>query len=103
VDSYYNYNDLLNHEREGVDFRIRWREGVTGLCVMAVHGGEIEPGTSEIAHAIAGDDHAFYSFEGLKPSRNSVLHITSVVFDEPTAITLAKASATVVTIHGCEG
>ena len=101
VDTYYNYNDLSENEVEGVDFRIRWREGTTGYCIMAPHGGEIEPGTSEIADAIAGDDHAFYSFEGMKPSGNSVLHIPSTCFDEPKAVWLAKMSETVITIHGC--
>lgn len=103
MDSYYNYNELCCNEREGVDYRIRWREGITGYCIMAPHGGEIEPGTSQIADSIAGEDHAFYSFEGLKLNGNSVLHISSVSFDEPKALWLAKIAETVITVHGCAG
>ena len=34
------------------------------------HGGGIEPGTSEVADAIAGEEFSFYAFEGLKSSDN---------------------------------
>jgi len=101
VDTYYNYNDLCRNERYGVDYQIKWQNGVTGFCIMAPHGGDIEPGTSEIAKSIAGNDHAFYSFEGMKLSLNAVLHIPSVSFDEPKALWLAQMSKTVITVHGC--
>jgi phage replication-related protein YjqB (UPF0714/DUF867 family) len=101
MDCYSDYNELSRNEREGVDYRIRRRNGTTGFCIMAPHGGEIEPGTSEVADAIAGDEHAFYSFEGLKPTGNEIFHIPSVAFDEPLALLLAKMSQRVITVHGC--
>ena len=57
---------------------------------MAPHGGGIEPGTTEIAEAVAGHEHTFYSFSGVKARGNSVLHITSSRFDEPEGIAIAK-------------
>jgi phage replication-related protein YjqB (UPF0714/DUF867 family) len=53
------------------------------VAVIAPHGGGIEPGTSELATAIAGDDFSLYLFEGLKSAGNGELHITSTNFDEP--------------------
>ena len=98
---YASYLELREAEEEGLDYRVRLRAGSSGIAVMAPHGGEIEPGTSEIAEAVAGRDHAFYSFEGLKPGSNLELHISSTLFDEPRALEAAAASSSVITIHGC--
>lgn len=68
---------------------------------MAPHGGDIEPGTTEIAEAAARPQHAFYSFEGLKPDSNLDLHIASILFDEPEGLRIASGARTVITIHGC--
>jgi phage replication-related protein YjqB (UPF0714/DUF867 family) len=69
-------------------------------AVIAPHGGGIEPGTSELAEAIAGADLSFYAFEGIKTNGNRVLHITSSRFDEPKALALVAASPAVVALHG---
>jgi Poly-gamma-glutamate hydrolase len=70
------------------------------FALVAPHGGGIEPGTSELADAIAGSDLSFYTFEGLKSSGNTDLHITSTRFDEPMCLTLLASSSVVVTLHG---
>jgi phage replication-related protein YjqB (UPF0714/DUF867 family) len=67
---------------------------------MAPHGGKIEPMTAEISEAIAGMDYSFYSFEGLKMDRNSVLHIESHLFDEPQALRAVEEADVVITVHG---
>jgi phage replication-related protein YjqB (UPF0714/DUF867 family) len=54
------------------------------VAIIAPHGGKIEPGTSEIAAAIAGDDYSLYRFQGLRDRPREELHITSAKFDEPT-------------------
>lgn len=73
-------------------------------CIVAApHGGRIEPGTSEIAKAIAGDDLSLYLFEGRKPTGNRDLHITSHRFDEPQGTRLFARSDLVLTIHGVAG
>ena len=99
--TYINFKELRRHEVEDMDYRIRCRQGRTGILVMAPHGGGIEPGTSRIADATAGGEHAFYAFEGLKTGRNSDLHITSRCFDEPAGCRMAADADTVLTIHGC--
>ena len=89
------------NETDGVDYRIRERYGLSGIAVIAIHGGGIEPGTTEIAEALAGERHAFYTFSGLKPSGNACLHITSRHFNEPRGLRLVHHACTVVSIHGC--
>lgn len=70
-------------------------------AVLSIHGGEIEPGTSRIADTIAGSEHTFYALEGIKRSGNAVLHITSTLFDEPTAMEIVCYSEIIITVHGC--
>lgn len=102
-DSYHSFLDLSHHEEEGIDYRILVRSGFPEIAVVAPHGGGIEPGTTEIAEAIAAGEHPFYSFEGLKVSGNGRLHLTSTRFDEPLGMDLMKRAGVVLALHGCEG
>lgn len=88
-------------ETEGTDYRVRMRSGSSGIAIMAIHGGGIEPGTTEIAEAIAGACHSFYTFSGLKKKGNKSLHITSSSFDEPRGLGIAASAFAVLSIHGC--
>lgn len=101
LEGYPSFQQLVDHEVSGRDFIIEWRVGRSGLAVMALHGGGIEPGTSEVARAVSKDAHTFYHFDGLKRKNNASLHITSTRFDEPVAQSLAAQSHKVVTVHGC--
>lgn len=103
MDRYRNFAELSRHEIEGRDYRIRWRSGHTRFAIVAPHGGKIERGTSPLADAIAGSEHTFYAFEGIKPEGNYRLHITSDRFDEPQALRIAGGVRTVITIHGARG
>jgi len=98
--SYRNYKELASREVEDKDYQIRMSLKDEHILVMAPHGGKIEPGTTEIAEAIAGMDYSFYSFEGLKADRNSVLHIESHLFDEPRALEAVEKADVVITVHG---
>lgn len=101
MDVYRNFVHLAETEREGVDFRVELvkREGATTV-ILAPHGGRIEPGTSEVARAIAGAELSLAVFEGTKPKGNACLHITSTNFDEPRCLELVQATNNVVAIHG---
>ena len=101
MSEYPNFAALSRAEREGDDFRIVSRSRRSPVAVIAPHGGDIEPGTSEIAAAIAGDEFNLYCFEGCKPSGNIGLHITSANFDEPNCLALVSSCDRVVTVHGC--
>ncbi len=51
---------VIENETKGKDYRIHLRHGKSGILVMAPHGGGIEPGTTEIADAVAGAERSFY-------------------------------------------
>jgi phage replication-related protein YjqB (UPF0714/DUF867 family) len=108
---------------EGVDYGLRFRrhavagDSVAGAyafpatCVLAPHGGGIEPGTSELCLAVAGyhpNDFSvsgpvydYWMFEGLRSSGNGELHVTSTHCDDPVARSLAGGSRNALTLHGC--
>jgi phage replication-related protein YjqB (UPF0714/DUF867 family) len=100
ADKYPDFDALSRNETSGIDFGISIRRARDAFAIVAPHGGGIEPGTSEIADAIARDEFSFYAFEGLKSSGNADLHITSTRFDEPMCLTVVGQSDVVVTIHG---
>lgn len=99
ADKYANFAELALHEPPGA-YRIRHRSTESSIAVIAPHGGAIEPGTSEIALAIAGDDLSYYLFDGQKTSNNAALHITSTNFDEPVCARLIATADRVLAIHG---
>jgi len=103
ADQYRGFAELARETREGGDYR-RVVEGRGGeIAIVAPHGGGIEPGTSEIARAVAGREFGLYCFEGLRPEGNDALHISSHRFDEPTAVRLVAQARVVVAVHGCAG
>lgn len=103
MDKYRNFQELKRHEKEGTDYEICIRNGSSGIAVLAPHGGGIEPGTVDIADRVAGKEHTFYCFKGMKMSGNADLHITSDKFDEPEGIRIAEEAELVLAIHGCIG
>ena len=100
ADKYPNFATLAKNERSGIDFSTTARRATPAFILIAPHGGGIEPGTSEIADAIAGATWSFYMFEGLKSSGNRDLHITATRFDEPMCVALLRDSVVAITIHG---
>src|SRR4051812_27648221 len=100
ADKYGNFGELAAHERSGIDYRVLLRRARTTFDIVAPHGGGVEPGTSELADAVAAETFSFYAFEGLKASGNADLHITSTHFDEPLCLALIRDCCTIVTLHG---
>lgn len=99
ADTYKNFAELHAAE-ETKAYRIITRPLGSSIAVIAPHGGGIEPGTSELARAIAGAELSLYIFEGRKQLGNKALHITSHVFDEPQGLGLVATAAVVLAIHG---
>lgn len=102
-DRFERYVDLADVYAHDQDYRITSQFGSSRrILVAAIHGGNIEPGTSDIARAIAGDDHGLYLFEGLEWSGGyHDMHITSDNFDEPICDAMAAAHDIVMSVHGC--
>mgnify|MGYP001595129464 CR=1 FL=1 len=101
-DLYKDIAALRAANQEGRDFRVEWRDRRSTVAVFAIHGGTIEPGTSEAARAVAASDWSYYLFEGLKASarRPHELHVTSKRFKDPYAVALATSAALIVSLHG---
>ena len=102
ADKYRNFEQLAAAEEKGCDYLIRLENRGSSLLIVAPHAGAIEPGTSELVEAVAGEDLSFYVFEGIKPNGNRSLHITSTHFDEPMALELIEACEKAIAFHGEE-
>ncbi len=101
IDTYENYRKLARFQKRGKDFSIILRLADEKVAVIAIHGGKIEAGTTEIAEAIVAEDLSFYSFIGKKLRGNyTYLHITSTKFDEPNCLNFLQSCSTAVSIHG---
>lgn len=104
TNAYRSFRELSSHEIEGLDWSLEYLDRGSPILVMAPHGGWIEPFTSEIARAVAGDDLSFYTFRGLSARRGRKgrrsLHITSHLFDEPVAARAAARAHAVLAVHG---
>ena len=119
------YADPLNVE--GTTYGKRWKRHEwiqlveaqatdnpeTEKVVLAIHGGGIEGGTSEVALAVAGFHpatfaqatdglgfHDLWIFEGLLSSCNSNLHVTSTEYDDPIALELVQNARRCISLHG---
>jgi phage replication-related protein YjqB (UPF0714/DUF867 family) len=109
-DHYQNFAEIAQKNKEGRDYLIEVSDRESGILVMAFHGGFIEPGTTELAKAIAGAELSFYGFSGLIEKEtdeasytSSLLHLTSARFDEPKLMSLTKKKEFCLAIHGFGG
>lgn len=104
ADLYANYAQLAAARTEGVDYT-RTRVEVPGAvwASVAVHGGSIEPGSGEVARAVAGSRMSYYEFAGIMSSGNADLHITSTNFDEPIGAALIRTTPRTLSFHGYTG
>ncbi|MFI9503061.1 poly-gamma-glutamate hydrolase family protein [Nocardia sp. NPDC052566] len=108
ADVYDNYNELKRAKVLGVDYRITEVRPVlasTRAAHIAIHGGLIEAGTTQLALEAAHRMNCVaYSFEGIqKKDNHAQLHITATHFDEPRAEAMVAASNVTVSWHGVSG
>ncbi|MFI5699787.1 poly-gamma-glutamate hydrolase family protein [Streptomyces xanthochromogenes] len=125
-DLYSSNTDLYTRlaGKEGTDFVRRYRRheqfdnarGASSAygrtAILALHGGGIEGGTSELCLGIAGYDPAslvatggpvfdYWMFEAIRSTNNADLHVTSKNCDDKVALSIAAANLNVVSLHGC--
>lgn len=128
ADLYASNTDLYTKlaGKEGTDFARRYkrhelfdnsdnlRQPFNRTTIMAIHGGGIEGGTSELCLGIAGYHpatlavqpaggpvHDYWMFEGTRVSNNGELHVTSTRNDDRSALSMAAGSLNVLSLHGC--
>lgn len=98
ADIYNNFTQLKAHEKIGVDYRVRQTFTNSTTMILAIHGGNIEGETDDIARAVAQiGGYDYYEFIGLTPG----LHLTSTRFNDPAALNMVKRSDKTLSIHGC--
>lgn len=86
------------------DHKIETNAAFSDIIAIAIHGGKIESGTTELAYALASRNHySYYSYLGVKETENFHLHIDSDEFIEPAALKMVSLSETTISIHGCGG
>ncbi|AGL01761.1 poly-gamma-glutamate hydrolase family protein [Desulfoscipio gibsoniae] len=86
------------------DYTIKTNDIGSDTTFLAIHGGGIERGTSELVEALNGyGKYNTYSFEGLKAADNGSLFMKAINFDEPTAVSLVNKSDYTVSVIGAAG
>lgn len=100
---YSSFADLYASE-EATDYAIKATDRGKATTILALHGGGIERGTSELVEALKGyGKYNTYVFEGLKATDNGSLFLRATDFDEPTATKLVKNSDYTVSVIGAAG
>lgn len=94
-----SYKELSAAKKEGIDFEVKTRSVPGNTLVMAIHGGKLEPGTTELTDAVAGKKYSFYSFTALTDDYVG-LHLTSTDFDEPRLAALSQVAEKCLSLHG---
>jgi phage replication-related protein YjqB (UPF0714/DUF867 family) len=102
---YNSYSELASAQIEGIDYQRLWRiSQFSTLLHLAIHGGGIEQGTTELADAAAGDIHDFYTLDVFKAAgSNADLHVMSTRYDEPQALAMVQSATHIVSWHGAAG
>ncbi|CAM5423325.1 poly-gamma-glutamate hydrolase family protein [Streptomyces narbonensis] len=104
------------------DLKMSQKYDFPRTAILALHGGGIEIGTSELCLGIAGyspgsapgDEkgdpsgepilptvHDYFMFEGLLSEGNRALHVTSKNCDDHVALATARSHLNVLSLHGC--
>lgn len=102
ADMYRNFEELKADNEYDVDYTIisQFNEQ-NNLIIIAPHGENIEPLTSELTFETAKDFSSnLYIFGGIRAKGNFELHITSANFDEPTALSQMDAVDYALSYHG---
>lgn len=105
LDQYQNFSELKQDTTENKDWKISTKHRKSNnILITAIHGGGIEPGTTELARRISNiGNYDYYSFQGLLPNDNEKLHITSTNYDEPKLLKMLDDTKDTVSIHGLNG
>lgn len=100
---YSSFAELYAAE-EAANYTIKANDIGSNTTILALHGGGIERGTSELVEALNGNGkYNTYLFEGLKAADNGSLFLRAINFDEPTAVNLVQDSDYTLSVIGAAG
>lgn len=100
---YREFAELVLHTIKDKDYRFVITNSSSDVTVVSIHGGGIEPLTSELAAAIAGQQYNLYDLRGLRAQGNEMLRIPIARFDEVRLRSLMDRSQVGVSIQGIAG
>lgn len=106
ADKYSSMTELMNDPSlvRGTDWDIETLDSASNIISLAVHGGGIEPGTTELGRVLAEKGtYNFFSFVAKLSSGNVDLHVTSTRYDAPEIINKIQDSKHSISIHGASG
>lgn len=104
ADQYKSMTELAANTTENSDWTVIRRDLNSQVIISAIHGGAIEPGTTEIADLTSQKgDFDYFTFKGTKSKGNEVLHVTSRHYDQPDMMEMVKDKSYAIAIHGCVG
>lgn len=96
-----DFAELVLSFRNGIDYEIEVIERGSPFCIVAVHGGGIDPLTEELARAVAGRAHSLYLFRSLKAESRDQLRIPTRRYKEMRLDNMIQRSKTALSIVGC--
>ncbi|WP_229294142.1 poly-gamma-glutamate hydrolase family protein [Staphylococcus lloydii] len=103
-DYYKSMTELYNDTTEGIDWKKDTRNVGKPVLIVAPHGGNLEQGTSELTKLVANNgDFDYFSFEAIRPSNNTQLHVTSTNYDDATLHDMIQDRTATISIHGAQG
>ena len=103
-DYYKSMTELYNDTTEGIDWKKDTRNVGKSVLIVAPHGGNLEQGTSELTKLVANNgDFDYFSFEAIRPSNNTQLHVTSTNYDDATLHDMIQDRTATISIHGARG
>lgn len=104
MDKFKSMKELEKSTVEHEDWEIEKFDRESHISILAIHGGGIEPATTELAKVIAEKgNYNYFSFKGLRSKGNNELHVTSIHYDEPQALEFVEKSERAIALHGCKG
>lgn len=104
MDKYESMQELESKTTKNKDWEIIAQDKESKITVLAIHGGGIEPATTELAYIIAEKgNYNYFSFNGVRTKGNNELHVTSTKYDNEIALNMISASDKAIAIHGCLG
>ena len=104
MDKYKSMQELESKTTRNKDWMIHTQNRYSKIIILAIHGGGIEPATTELASIIAKKgNYNYFSFDGIKTKGNSELHVTSTKYDNKIALSMINTSDKAIAIHGCLG
>lgn len=98
-DTFKSLASLKQSLNEGQDFSISVVDRDSRVTVVSPHGGKIEPGTSELARALAERGYNLFDFQALSDNAGRTGHVTSTNFRDARLTSLLNKSTVCVSFH----